>query len=126
ASARAWPIAAADVTPFAASACARPQHLLAAAATEVHTVLRAAGNGIAIAAKFLRDIGVGIAHAVPMVRIVLPVSDIDIVDVDFAIDVDVVAAPIKTAAPVIAARGPAAKARPVATTPAAIYPGAGQ
>jgi hypothetical protein len=54
----------------------------------------------------LRDIGIGVAHAMPVVWIVLPISDIDIVAIDVAVDVDVVAAPVETAAPVIAARDP--------------------
>src|SRR5262249_35055167 len=118
-SACAWSIATADVAPLAATTGAwtiaartRMQHLLSASAAEIETVLRASGNGVAIPAEFLRDIGIGVADAVSVVRIVLPISHVDVVDVDVAIDVDVVAAPVKTAAPVIAARGPAAESIP--------------
>src|SRR5262252_10008649 len=43
-----------------------------------------------------------------MIRIVLPVVDVDVaIDVNIAIDVDVVVAPIATAAPIVATIGPA-------------------
>ena len=87
------------------------QNLIAAAATEVHTVLRTTSDGVAITTEFLRDVGVIVAHALAMRWIVCPVvatAAIDVVDVDVAIDVDVVAAPIHTAAP-IAPSGPAAE-----------------
>ena len=82
--------------------------MIAAAAAEIHSVLRA---GDIVATEFVRNVGVAVAHALPMRRIVRPViavTTVDIVDVDIAVDIDVVAAPIEAAAPV-AASGPAAE-----------------
>ncbi len=85
------------------------EHLIAAAAAEVHAVLASTAN--VVVAEFLLDVRVVVSHAVPMVRVVLPVAaGVDVVDVGVAIDVDVVVAPVHTAAP-IAARCPAADAR---------------
>src|SRR5262249_25530240 len=99
--ATAWPISTASyIGPVGAAAWL--QNLIAAAATEVHTVLRTAGDSIAIATKFLRDVGISVAYALAMRWIVCPVvaaAAVDVVDVDVAIDVDVVAAPIHAAAP---------------------------
>ena len=88
--------------------CARIKYLIAASTAEIHAVLCAARE-VAVTAEFRRHIGVGIAHALSVCRIVHPVvpaAAINIVDVDVAVDVDVVAAPIEAAAP-IAAGSPA-------------------
>ena len=81
---------------------------MATAAAEIETVLRTTSDIVAIAAKFLRDIGIAVAHALTMHWVMHPITaitPIDIVDVGVAINVDGVAAPIKAATP-ITARGP--------------------
>ena len=108
--AAAWPVA--DVAPFTGSAgawpvAARLQHLLAVVAAEIHPRLRVVARCTALA-EFLSDVGVVVTHAVAMIGIVLPVVDVGIVDVDRAVDVDVVAAPIHAAAPITTACGPCA------------------
>ena len=55
-------LAASEVSPVTDSGL---QDLLAVAATKVHAVLRAVAD-VAIATKFLRDVGVGITHALAM------------------------------------------------------------
>ena len=78
---------------------ARLENLITAAAAEVHAIL-APTTGIVVA-KLLLDARVVVFHALPMLRVVLPVTaGIDVVDVGVAIDVDVVVAPIHTAAPI--------------------------
>jgi hypothetical protein len=100
-----------DVRPLAAGADIGPvdgaglQHLLPASAAKIHARLRAAGD-VAGAGKFLCDSGVVVSHAVSVDWIESPVSDLRIVDVHRAIDVDVVASPIEAAAPTIAAARP--------------------
>src|SRR4029077_13898875 len=97
-----WAVARREVTGTCV-ATARPQHLFTTAAAEIHPVLRTAGTVGAIA-ELRRDVGVVVAHALPMDRIVRPVVvDVDIVDVDRTVDEDVVAAPVHAAAPAIAA-----------------------
>src|SRR5262249_52847894 len=86
-------------------ACARTQHLVAATAAEVHPILRAVAD--VVVAEALLDIRVVVAHALAMLRIVLPVvAGVDVVDVDGAVGDDVAVAPIHPAAPDVVARAP--------------------
>jgi hypothetical protein len=91
-------VAAAEVRAVAAGAGL--QDLIAAATPEIETCLTPIPDRIV--AKPLLDVRIVIGHAAAMIGIVLP-----IVDVDIAIDVDVVVAPIATATPIIAPIGPA-------------------
>src|SRR5579862_9181646 len=82
------------------------QNRIAAAAAEIHAVLTSGAQSVV--AKALLHIRVVIGNPATVRGIVLPVVAVavEIIDVDRAIDVDVVVAPAETAAPVTA-RGPA-------------------
>ena len=84
-------------------AAARLEHLLAAAAAEIHPILASATK--IVVPKLLLHVGVVVFDALTMFRIVLPVVSAGI-DIDGPIDVDVVVAPIASAAPIISARCP--------------------
>ena len=77
--------------------------MIATAAAEVHTVLTSTAH--VIVAELLLDTRVVVFHALPMLRVMLPVAaGVDIVDIGVAIDVDVVIAPVHTATPIATAR----------------------
>ena len=81
-------------------AATRLEHLLTAAATVIHAVLSAVTN--VVVAKFVLHVGVVVSHAPAMLGPVLPIVSA-VIDIDGPIDVDVVSAPIGTAAPIISA-----------------------
>jgi hypothetical protein len=92
--------AAAEVRAVAAGA--RLQDLIAAATAEIEPCLAPIPDRIV--AEPLLHICIVISHAAAMIGVMLPFIDVDIVG---PIDVDVVVAPIATAAPIIAPIGPA-------------------
>ena len=78
--------------------------MLAVATAEIHAVLRAVTDVVAFV-EFVGDVLVVVADAVPMIDVVVPVIA-NVVNVDGAIDVDVVVAPADAAAPVVPTAGP--------------------
>lgn len=83
------------------------EHLFAPASAEIHAVLTS-GPDIVVAVPMLH-VRVAVFHALAVNGIVLPVVaiDVDVIDVDRAVDIDVVATPIHSTAPIISARRPA-------------------
>src|SRR6185437_8502906 len=78
------------------------EHLLTVAATEVHALL---GVAALVVAEALLDVGIIVAHALPVRRIMLPgIAGADVVDVEGvharAVGDDVAVAPVDAAAPV--------------------------
>src|SRR5262249_9041968 len=99
--AAAWPIACAGAITAAWPIPVRTKSGLAGVSTEVHTHLRAVANGGPLI-EFVRDILVVVTDTVAMVGVVGPViAGVNIIDVDGAIDVNVVAAPVHAAPPVV-------------------------
>jgi hypothetical protein len=90
-------IAAAEVGLPAAT---RLEHLITTAATVIHAVLSAAAN--IVVAKFVLHVGVVVSHAAAMLGPVLPIVS-RVIDIDGPVHIDVVSAPIGTAAPIISA-----------------------
>src|SRR5262245_65163698 len=74
-------------------------------AAEIHAVVRAAADIVSLV-EFVGDVLVVVANAVSMIDVVIPVVAA-VVDVDRSIDVDVVAAPVHAATPVISTGCPA-------------------
>jgi len=73
-------------------------------AAEIHTVLRAVADTVALV-EFVGDVLIVVPDTVSVIDVVLPVVAA-VVDVDRSIHVDVVAAPIDAAAPIISSGCP--------------------
>src|SRR5262249_20658565 len=86
------------------SVAAGTKRLLAVVAAEIHAVVRAAADVIALA-EFVGDVLVVVAHAVAMIDVVIPIIAA-VVDVDGTINVDVVVVPIDSATPIVSAGRP--------------------
>lgn len=95
-------ISASTITKVCLTA-ARFEDLLAAAATKIRPIL-APATKIAVS-KLLLHVGVVVFDALTVLRIVLPRVSAGI-DIDGPVDVDVVIAPIDSAAPIVSARCP--------------------
>jgi hypothetical protein len=89
-----WTIAAAEV----GLPATRLEHLITTAATVIHAVLSAVTN--IVVAKFVLHAGVVVSHATAMLGPVLPIVS-RVIDIDGPVHIDVVSAPIGTAAPII-------------------------
>src|ERR1700722_15749349 len=77
-------------------------------AAKIHARLRA-GADVAGAGESLCNGRIVVSHALSVDRIVNPVSDVRIVEVRRAIDIDVVGSPVEAAAPTISAPPPVPK-----------------
>src|SRR5262249_41805756 len=107
-----WTIAA-TCTLRAASPASRPisrgaarsKRGLTIVAAEIHAVVRAATDVVALV-EFVGDVLIVVPDTVPVIDVVIPIVA-TVVDVDRSVDVDVVAAPIYAAAPIVSTGSPA-------------------
>src|SRR5262249_761183 len=100
-----WTLHAASARAGAISSAPRSKRGLPILAAEIHAVVRAATDVVALV-EFVGDVLIVVPDTVAVIDVVIPVVA-TVVDADRSVDVDVVAAPIDTAAPIISSGSPA-------------------